>query len=154
MTYSYVLDISHALVWFVARLLGAERRRLGTRRRARLLTPYHQARFALAWFRDDCDVERLGAGLGLSRATAFRYRGEAVRVLSDQAPDLQQALDRAKNEELASLILDGKIVESNRGAGMKSSKKGKEIDAWYFGKPHGFGGTVQALTDPRGVVPR
>jgi hypothetical protein len=126
-TYSCVLDVSRALAWFVAGLLGAERRRLGTRRATRALTPYHQARFALAWFRDDCDVERLGAGFGLSRATAYRYRDEAVRVLSNQAPDLQQALERAKDEELAYLILDGKIIESDRVAGTKISKKGKEI---------------------------
>jgi hypothetical protein len=95
-TYSCALDVSRALVWYVARLLGAERRRLGTRRGTRVLTPYHQAQFAIAWFRDDCDVERLGAGFGLSRATAYRYRDEAVRVLSDEAPELQEALERAR----------------------------------------------------------
>jgi DDE superfamily endonuclease len=113
--------------------------------------PYQQARFALAWFRDDCDVERLGAGFGLSRATAYRYRDEAVRVLSDQAPDLQQALERARNEELVYLILDGKIIESDRVAGTKISKKGNEIDVWHSGKTRRFGGNVQALMDPRGV---
>ena len=45
-------------------------------------------------FRDDCDVERLGAGFGLSRATAYRHRDEAVRVLPDRAPDLQQTLEQ------------------------------------------------------------
>jgi hypothetical protein len=138
-------------VWYVARLLGAERRRLGTRRETRALTPYRQARFALAWFRDDCDVERLGAGFGLSRATAYRYRDEAIRVLSDQAPDLQKALERAKEEKTAYLILDGKVIESDRVAEKKISKKGREIDAWYSGKTHGFGGNTQALMNPRGI---
>lgn len=151
MTYSCVLDVSRELVWYVARLLAGERRRLGTRRGTRLLTPFHQARFVLAWFRDDCDVERLGAGFGLSRATAYRYRNEAIRVLSDQAPDLQEALEKAKDEEIAYLILDGKVVECDRVAGTKISKKGKEIDTWYSGKTHGFGGNVQALMDPNGV---
>jgi hypothetical protein len=138
-------------VRYVARLLRAERRRLGTRQGTRALTTYQQARFALAWFRDDCDVERLGAGFGLSRATAYRYRDAAIRVLSDQAPDLQEALEKATDEELAYLIMDGKIIESDRVAGTKISKKGKEIDRWYSGKTHAFGGNVQALMDPRGV---
>ena len=151
MTYRCTLDVSRELVWYLARLLAGERRKLGTRRGTRLLTPFHQARFALAWFRDDCDVERLGAGFGLSRATAYRYRDEAIRVLSDQAPELQEALERAKGEQIAYLILDGKVVESDRVAGTKISKKGKEIDTWYSGKTHGFGGNVQALMYPNGV---
>jgi hypothetical protein len=150
-TYSCALDVSRALVLYVARLLGAERRRLATRRGTRALTPYHQARFALAWFRDDCDVERLGASFGLSRATAYRYRDEAIRVLSDQAPDLQKALERAKEEKTAYLILDGKVIESDRVTETKISKKRKEIDAWYSGKTHGFGGNTQALMNPRGI---
>jgi hypothetical protein len=150
-TYRCTLDVSRELVWYLARLLAGERRRLATRRGTRLLTPFHQARFALAWFRDDCDVERLGAGLGLSRATAYRYRDEAIRVLSDQAPELQEALERAKDEEIAHLILDGKVVACDRATGTKISKKGREIDAWYSGKTHGFGGNVQALMDPNGV---
>jgi hypothetical protein len=133
-TYRCTLDVSRELVWFLARLLAGERRRLGTRRGTRLLTPFQQARFAPAWFRDDGDVERLGAGFGLSRATAYRYRDEAVRVLSDQAPDLQEALERAKAEEIAYLILDGKVIEADRVAGTKISKKGKQIDTWYSGK--------------------
>jgi len=150
-TYSCALDVSRELVWYVARLLAGERRRLGTRRETRLLTPFHQARFVLAWFRDNCDVERLGAGFGLSRATACRYRDEAIRVLSDQAPDLQEALEKAKDEEIAYLILDGKVVECDRVAGTKISKKGKEIGASYSGKTHDFGGNVQALMGPNGV---
>jgi hypothetical protein len=35
--------------------------------------------------------------------------------------------------------------------GKKTSKKGKEIDAWYSGKAHEPAGTVQALAAPGGV---
>jgi hypothetical protein len=77
----YTPDVSRELVRYVARLLAAERRRRGTRRGTRALIPFHQARFALAWFRDRCDIARLGAGFGLSRATAYRYLDEALRVL-------------------------------------------------------------------------
>lgn len=99
MTHSCMLDIPRELVWYLARLLRAERRQRGTRRGTRALNPLNQSRFVLAWFRDYCDVERLGAGFGLSRATSYGYRDEAIRVLSDQAPELQEASSarRARN---------------------------------------------------------
>jgi hypothetical protein len=90
-SYALTLDVDRETVWYVARLLSGERRRRGTRRGTRVLTPFKQALFGLAWLRDRCDVERLGAGFGLSRTTAYRYRDEVLEVLSDQAPDLQEA---------------------------------------------------------------
>jgi len=149
--YVCTLDVSRELVLYVARLLAAERRRRGTRRGTRRLTPFRQARFALAWFRDRCDIERLGAGFGLSRATAYRYLDEALCVLSDQAPDLQEALERAVRDEVPYLILDGTIISCDRLAEPTISVKGREIDAWYSGKAHEFGGNAQALMDPRGI---
>jgi hypothetical protein len=53
-----------------------------TRRGSRVLTCWKQALFALVWFRKQEDLEVLGAGFGLSRATAYRYRDEAVDVLA------------------------------------------------------------------------
>jgi hypothetical protein len=150
-TYVCTLDVSRELVLYVARLLAAERRRRGTRRGTRLLTPFHQARFALAWFRDRCEIERLGAGFGLSRATAYRYLDEALCVLSDQAPDLQEALERAVRDKVPYLILDGTIISCDRLTEPTISVKGREIDAWYSGKAHEFGGNAQALMDPRGI---
>lgn len=151
MSYSVTLDVSVELVRFVARLLDAERRRIGTRRGTRALTPFKQAVFGLAWLRDRCDVERLGGGFGLSRATAYRYRDEVLRVLSDQAPDLSEALERAKHAAVAHLILDGTIISCDRLDEVKISKKGREIDAWYAGKVRAFGGNVQALMNPDGI---
>jgi hypothetical protein len=110
MSYRVTLDVDRELVWYLARLLRAERRRLGTRRGTRCLTPFQQALFGLAWMRDRCEVERLGAGFGLSRATAYRYRDEVLDVLSNQAPDLQEALERAKQAGVAYLILDGGLT--------------------------------------------
>jgi putative transposase len=67
--------LDRMLVWvlYVTRLLADERRRRGTRRGTRLLTPFHQARFALAWFWDRCDVERLWR-----RVRAFEDHGVPV----------------------------------------------------------------------------
>ena len=35
--------------------------------------------------------------------------------------------------------------------GENLSRKGKEIDVWYAGKTHDFGGNVQALSEPSGI---
>jgi zinc-finger of transposase IS204/IS1001/IS1096/IS1165 len=90
------LDVDRETVWYVARLLSGGRRRRGTRRGMRVLAPFERALFGLAWLRDQCDVGRLGAGFGLSRATAYRCRDEVLEVLSDQAPDPREARDAAK----------------------------------------------------------
>jgi hypothetical protein len=42
---------------------------------------------------------------GISRATAYRYRDEVIAVLAGQAPDLRQALERAKDEGLSHWML-------------------------------------------------
>ena len=86
-----------------------------------------------------------------SRATAYRYRDEGVAVLAAQAPDLHEALERAKAQGLSHLILDGKVIDTDRVTEPKLSRKGKQIDAWYAGKTHDFGGLIQALMNPRGI---
>jgi DDE superfamily endonuclease len=150
-SYSVMLDVPRDLVLYVSDLLRAERRRRGTRRGTRSLTCFEQALFVLAWFRDQVDVERLGFGFDLSRATAYRYRDEGIGVLAAQAPDLHRALERAQADGLSHLILDGKVVDTDRLHEKKLSKKGKEIDSWYAGKTHDFGGNIQALMSPSGV---
>jgi hypothetical protein len=145
--YSVKLDVHRNTVCYLARLLRAERRRRGTRRGTRVLSPFKQAQFVLAWFRDKIDIERLGAGFGLARSTAYRYLDEGITVPASKAPTLADALDRARTHKLPYLILDGKTVASDRThAQKKTSRKGREIDAWFSGKTHDFGGRGQALT--------
>jgi hypothetical protein len=151
LSYRVTLDVPLQLVMFVAKLLAAHRREIGTRRGTRALTCYKQAVFALAWFRDRPDVARLGKGSGISQATAYRYLAEAITVLAARAPELREALERAVADGLPYLILDGKVVASDRLQEKTISKKGREIDRWYSGKTHGFGGNIQALTGPRGI---
>ena len=45
---------------------------------------------------------------GISRATAYRYLDEVIIVLTEQAPDLRKALERAKDAGSSQVILDGK----------------------------------------------
>ena len=132
-------------------LLAEHRREIGTRDGTRALTCWKQAVFALAWFRDRPDIRRLGQGFGISQATAYRYKDEAVEVLAAKAPTLREALDRAVEQGLPYLILDGTLISSDRCADKKTSRKGKEIDKWYSGKAHEPAGNVQALAAPGGV---
>ena len=151
LSYRVILDVPFQLAVFVSGLLAQHRRELGTRAGTRALTCWKQAVFALAWFRDRPDIRRLGAGSGISRATAYRYKDEAVDVLATKAPSLGEALDKAAEQGLSYLILDGTLVSSDRCAAKKTSRKGKEIDAWYSGKAHEPAGNVQALAAPGGV---
>ena len=128
LSYRVTLDVPFQLAVFVSRLLAGHRRELGTRTGTRALTCWKQAVFALAWFRDRPDIRRLGAGFGISQATAYRYKDEAVGVLGAKAPSLREALDRAVEQGLPYLILDGTLIASDRCADKKTSRKGKEID--------------------------
>lgn len=151
LSYRVTLDVPLQLVLFVSRLLAEHRREIGTRDGTRALTCWKQAIFALAWFRDRPDIRRLGQGSGISQATAYRYKDEAIEVLAAKAPTLREALDKAAEQGLPYLILDGTLISSDRCAGKKTSKKGREIDRWYSGKAHHPAGNVQALSAPGGV---
>jgi hypothetical protein len=94
---------------------------------------------------------RLGAGFGLPQSTAYRYLDEVTGVLAARAPGLQEALERALAEGTPFVILDGKVVASDRCQEKTLSRKGREIDLWYSGKAHDFGGNVQALFYPDGI---
>ena len=151
LSYRVILDVPLPLVLFVSGLLAEHRGELGTRSGTRALSCWKQAVFALAWFRDRPDIRRRGQGLGISQATAYRYKDEAVEVLAAEAPTLREALDKAVEQGLPYLILDGTLISSDRCADKKTSKKGREIDKWYSGKAHEPAGNVQALTAPGGV---
>jgi hypothetical protein len=146
--YGAMLDVPRELVGYVSRLLAAQRRARGTRKRTRALTCWRHSLFVLAWFRKREDLTVLGAGFGISRATAYRYRDEAVMVLAAQAPELTEALHRVQQEGWAFVILDGKIVDTDRLRVKTISRKGETIDLWYSGKRHDFGGNIQAVMRP------
>ena len=150
-SYRVMLDVPGELVWFVSGLLAARRREIGTRKNTRSLGCYRQAVFGLAWFRDKPDIRRLGAGFGLSQATAYRYLDEVTGVLAERAPDLREALERALAAGAPHVILDGTLISSDRCREKTTGSRYKqEIDAWYCGKAKGFGGNIQGLFYPDG----
>jgi len=149
-TYRATLDVPAELAMFTSRLLRAERRRRGTPRGSRALTCFWQAVLGLRWFRDRTAIDALARDHGISRATAYRYVDEVIAVLADQAPELPEALARARADGQAFVILDGKIIPADRCLQKTISVKGQVIDLWYSGKAHCHGGNVQAVFGPGG----
>ena len=149
--YRAMLDVPRELVRYLSRLLAAERRARGTRKGTRKLTCWYQALMVLAWFRKGEDKTLLGAGFGVSRATAYRYVAEGIAVLTAQAPDLHEALKRVAADGWSHVILDGKLFATDRLAETTTSVKGEQIDAWYSGKHRDFGANIQALMRPDGL---
>ena len=150
-TYRVRLDVPRELVLFVSRLLARHRKETGTRKNTRSLGCYRQALFVLAWYRDKADIPRLGAGFGLSQATSYRYVAEGTMVIAVEAPGLEEALERAVKEGTPYVILDGKIVSSDRCHEKTVSRKGRETGLWYSGKKKDFGGNIQGVFHPDGL---
>lgn len=150
-SYRAMLDVPEGLVRFLARLLAAERRLRVTPVRSRKLTPRGQAVLALRWFRDRTRIEALGRDSGVSRATAYRYVDEAVDVLSEQAPGLGEALERALADGVPYVILDGKVFGTDACAETTENAKGEEVHRWYSGRKRRHGAGVQAVMRPGGL---
>jgi hypothetical protein len=148
--YRATLDVPRELAQFTAKLLLAERRRRGTPRGSRALTCFWQAVLGLRWFRDRTTPDALARDHGISRATAYRYLDEVITVLAEQAPGLHEALERAREDDLPHVILDGKIIPADRCREKTISVKGEVIDLWYSGKAHSHGGNIQVVFTPGG----
>jgi hypothetical protein len=146
-----MLDGPRELAGEVAKLLRAERRARGTRTGSRALTCWNEALLVLAWFRNQGDVALVGAGFGVSRATAYRYRDEVITVLAEQAPDLHDALEQVATQGWSHVVLDGKVFRTDRCAEITLSAEGEPINAWYSGKHHAPGGNIQAVVRPDGL---
>ena len=149
--YRAMLYVPRELVLELAKLLRAERRARGTRKGTRLLTCFRQALLVLVWMRTKGEVAVIGAGFGVPRATAYRYRDEALTVLAAQAPDLHEALQKVAEQGWSHVVVDGKLIRTDRCAEMTTSVKGETINAWYSGKHRAPGGNIQAVIRPDGV---
>ena len=132
--YRATLDVPRELAWFVSQLLAAERRRRGTPKGSRALTCFWQAVLGLRWFRDRTSPDALARDHAISRATAYRYLDEVITVLADEAPDLHQALEQARQAGFSHVILDGTIIPADRSREPAISVRGEAIGLWYSGK--------------------
>lgn len=150
-SYRATLDVSRELAQYLGRLLWQERRLRATPKGSRALTCFRQAVMVLRWFRGERDIPKLGRDHKVSRATAYRYIDEGIAVLAAQAPDLHGALERARNDGHAYLIMDGTLLPTDRCAEQTISVKSEQIDLWYSGKAHQHAGNIQALSSPAGL---
>ncbi|RKN15521.1 IS5/IS1182 family transposase, partial [Streptomyces radicis] len=131
---------------YLAHLLAARRRRIGTPRRSRALGPFRQAVLILRWFREAGCVHCLARDAGISQATGYRYLHEGIDVLAAHAPDLHETLARCRNEGMNHVILDGTLIPCDRVTGVT----GNGNDLWYSGKAKRFAGNVQFIAAPDG----
>lgn len=147
--YRAMLDVPRELVVTVAAWLRAERRSLGTRAGTRSLTCHNQALMVLVWLRNQGDVALVGAGFGVSRATAYRYRDEVITVVARHAPDLHDALTEVAAQGWTHVVLDGKVFRTDRCSETTTSAKGETINAWYSGKHRAPGGLYWSASQLR-----
>lgn len=85
-------------------------------------------------------LHQVGAGFGVSTATACRYVTEAVDILADQAPTLVDVLQNHDPNEF--LILDGTLIRTDRVA----------ADEPYYSQKHRHHGVnVAVLARPDGT---
>ncbi|MEU9710449.1 transposase family protein [Streptomyces sp. NPDC047967] len=145
--YVATLDVPRHVVEFLARLLAAHRRRIGTPKGSRALGPFRQAVLVLRWFRERGCVHCLAHDAGTSQATGYRYLHEGIDVLAEKAPDLHEVLSRCQREGVTHVNLDGTLIESDRLAGVRDNGN----DWWFSQKHKAFGGNIQFLSAPDGT---
>ncbi|ABW12382.1 transposase IS4 family protein [Parafrankia sp. EAN1pec] len=144
-TYTAELPISDHTVFRLAGLLVAERQRRGTRNGTRTLSTLEQAVMVLRWFCDGTRTSRLFKDHGVSRSVGYRYLHEGTAVLAWQAPDLREALMRARIAGYGHLIIDDTIIETDR---LRIPGPTEGVDLWWSGKISNHGGNIQILSAP------
>ncbi|MFI6734423.1 transposase family protein [Nonomuraea sp. NPDC050451] len=139
--YRAAVDLWHQTLNYVAGVIRRHRKAIGSIWRR--LNPGRQALLVLVYLRKGETFTELGAGFGVSTATAWRYVEETVMLLSARSPKLGQALRQAKRDRLHYLVLDGTLIRSDRIA----------ADRPYFsGKHRVHGMNVQVIASPNGTI--
>jgi len=76
-------------------------------------------------------------GFGISQATAYRYKDEAVEVLAAKAPSLREALDKAVEQGLP----DGTLVSSDAARTRRPAVRGRRSISGIPARPMSPPGT-------------
>jgi hypothetical protein len=146
-TYVATLDVPRHVVEYLACLLSAHRRGIGTPKGSRALGPFRQAVLVLRWCRERGCVHCLARDAGVSQATGYRYLHEGIDVLAAQAPDLHEVLAACRADGMSHVVLDGTLIDTDRLAGVRENGN----DLWFCQKNKAFGGNVQFLSGPDGT---
>ncbi|MDP9842057.1 putative O-methyltransferase YrrM [Streptosporangium lutulentum] len=96
------VDVSRSTPNYVAGLIRRHRQAIESPWRR--LNPGRQALLVLVHLRKGETFTELGAGFGVSTATAWRYVQETVALLSARSPKLGQALRKATRDGVHYLV--------------------------------------------------
>jgi hypothetical protein len=136
--YPAMLDVPHELVEHVAWLLYEHRQARNTRWRK--LGCFKQALLTLVHLRKNETFSQLGAGFGISQATAWRYVDETLDVLAGWAPGLHEALTGLGEGD--HVIVDGTLIPIDRI---------RADEPYYSMKHRKHGMNVQVIARPDGT---
>lgn len=137
--YRSAINLSTATLRYVAGIIRAHRRAIGSRWRR--LSPGRQALLVLAHLRNGDTYTRLAAGLGVGVATVCRYVRETVDLLAARAPTLAAAVAQLAGSRSNYALLDGTVVRIDRVHDQRP---------YYCVKHRHHGITFQGLSDPHG----
>lgn len=133
-----MLDVPYELVGHVCWLIYTRRREL--RSPWRRLSCFKHALLTLAHLRKNETFAQAGAGLGVSKATAWRYVDETIEVLAAWAPGLHESLVALGEGDF--VIVDGTLIPTDRI---------KADEPYYSQKHNKHGMNVQVLAAPDGT---
>ncbi|ANZ21726.1 transposase IS4 family protein [Streptomyces noursei ATCC 11455] len=136
--YSSMRDVPHELVEHVSWLIHARRQELNSPWRR--LGCFKQALLVLAHLRKNETFAQVGAGFGVSEATAWRYVDETLMILASWAPGLREALVGLGEGDF--VVVDGTLIPTDRIA----------ADEPYYSQKHKrHGMNVQVIVSPDGT---
>ena len=141
LVYQCALPLSRQTLTFVADLLRAHLKKIGSRWRK--LPPGKIALIALATLRHDHRLADMAGGNGVSASTIDRWTWEIIGLLAARAPRLDRALAAIKKEGGEAVLLDGTLIPTRRRGGTANRKN-------YNGKHKKHGLLFLALTDQAG----
>jgi hypothetical protein len=141
LVYQCALPLSRQTLTFVADLLRARLKRIGSRWRK--LPPGRIALIVLATLRHDHRLADMAGGNGVSASTISRWTWEVIGLLAARAPRLDRALAKIKNQGGEAVLLDGTLIPTRRRSGTANRKN-------YNGKHKKHGLLFLALTDQAG----
>jgi hypothetical protein len=139
--YQCRLPLSSTTIRFVADLLRAHLRKIGSRWRK--LPPGKIAVIVLAVLRHDQRLADLAGGNGVASSTIRRWVLEVIALLAKKALRLDRALNRISAAGGDVVLLDGTLVRTRRRTGKQNRRN-------YSGKHKVHGLLFLALTDERG----
>jgi hypothetical protein len=141
LVYQCVLPLSRQTLTFVADLLRARLKKIGSRWRK--LPPGKIALIVLATLRHDHRLDDMAGGNSVSASTIHRWTWEIIGLLAARAPRLDRALAAITRHGGEVVLLDGTLIPTRRRPGAENRRN-------YNGKHKIHGLLFLALTDENG----